>query len=233
MSKESINLSFFDINGEYNEEVSFDQTKNFLNTESPIRIISQYITDNFLQNLHKTESADKFITNFTFSQQFKNKFLITINCDIISNFSVSHQGTFDSNGYIIFCNLEKSSTLELLEKLINYINENCSIFIKTYIVGVFIDKIDQDKSYEKMREFLKNLDFDIEFDYYEMFLGEKNKLEEIKKTYENAQNMTDVLKFLFYEIWKGKIPRINKINKNKVGYENSSEDKSKIGCKIF
>ena len=123
--------------------------------------------------------------------------------------------------------------MELFEKLINYINENCSIFIKTYIVGVFIDKIDQDKSYEKMREFLKNLDFDIEFDYYEMFLGEKNKLEEIKKTYENAQNMTDVLKFLFYEIWKGKIPRINKINKNKVGYEKSSEDKSKIGCKIF
>ena len=230
MSQESINISCFDINGEYKEEVVFDQSKNFLYNDSPIRIISQYITENFLQNLHKSESQDKFITKFTFSQKLEKKFLITINCDVISNFSVSHQGTFDSNGYIIFCYLENNSTLELLEKIINYINENCSIFIKTYIIGVFNEKIDEDKNYDKMKEFLKNLDFDIEFEYYEMFLGEKNKFEEIKKKYENAQNMTDVFKNIFFEMWKGKIP---KINKNNIRFDKGMEDRSRIGCKIF
>ena len=227
MSNEPINICCFDINGEYNEEVVFDQSKNFLYTESPIRIISQYITDNFLQNLKKSQSPDKFITKFTFSQQLEKNFLITINCDVISNFSVSHQGTFDSNGYIIFCDLEKKSTLELLDKMINYINDNCSIFIKTYIVGVFKDHIDEDKKYDKMKEFLKNLDFDIEFEYYEMFLGDKNNLEAIKKTYENALNMTDVFKNIFYDIFRGNNP---KITKNKYNYMKGMEHNS--GCKL-
>ena len=227
MSDEPINICCFDINGEYNEEVVFDQSKNFLYTESPIRIISQYITDNFLQNLKKSQSPDKFITKFTFSQQLEKNFLITINCDVISNFSVSHQGTFDSNGYIIFCDLEKNTTLELLDKMINYINDNCSIFIKTYIVGVFKDHIDEDKKYDKMKEFLKNLDFDIEFEYYEMFLGDKNNLETIKKTYENALNMTDVFKNIFFDIFRGNNP---KITKNKYNYMKGMEHNS--GCKL-
>ena len=227
MSNEPINICCFDINGEYNEEVVFDQSKNFLYTESPIRIISQYITDNFLQNLKKSQSPDKFITKFTFSQQLEKNFLITINCDVISNFSVSHQSTFDSNGYIIFCDLEKNTTLELLEKMINYINDNCSIFIKTYIVGVFKDHIDEDKKYDKMKEFLKNLDFDIEFEYYEMFLGDKNNLETIKKTYENALNMTDVFKNIFFDIFRGNNP---KITKNKYNYMKGMEHNS--GCKL-
>ena len=227
MSDEPINICCFDINGEYNEEVVFDQSKNFLYTESPIRIISQYITDNFLQNLKKSQSPDKFITKFTFSQQLEKNFLITINCDVISNFSVSHQGTFDSNGYIIFCDLEKNTTLELLEKMINYINDNCSIFIKTYIVGVFKDHIDEDKKYDKMKEFLKNLDFDIEFEYYEMFLGDKNNLETMKKTYENALNMTDVFKNIFFDIFRGNNP---KITKNKYNYMKGMEHNS--GCKL-
>ena len=227
MSDEPINICCFDINGEYNEEVVFDQSKNFLYTESPIRIISQYITDNFLQNLKKSQSPDKFITKFTFSQQLEKNFLITINCDVISNFSVSHQGTFDSNGYIIFCDLEKNTTLELLEKMINYINDNCSIFIKTYIVGVFKDHIDEDKKYDKMKEFLKNLDFDIEFEYYEMFLGDKNNLETIKKTYENALNMTDIFKNIFFDIFRGNNP---KITKNKYNYMKGMEHNS--GCKL-
>ena len=228
MSNEPINICCFDINGEYNEEVVFDQSKTFLCIESPTRIISQYITDNFLQNLKKSQSPDKFITKFTFSQQLEKDTLITINCDVISNFSVSHQGTFDSNGYIIFCDLEKKSTLELLEKMINYINDNCSIFIKTYIVGVFKEHIDEDKNYDNVKEFLKNLDYDIEFEYYEMFLGEKNKLENIKMTYKNALNMSDVFKNIFFEILRGKNP---KISRNNLDYMNGMGHNS--GCKIF
>ena len=38
--------------------------------------------------------------------------------------------TLNSDGYIVFCNLESKTTLELLEKIVEYIRENCSINIK-------------------------------------------------------------------------------------------------------
>ena len=44
-----------------------------------------------------------------------------------------------------------------MEKMFNYISDNCSIFIKTYVIGVFSDKIDEDKKYEKMKEFFKKV----------------------------------------------------------------------------
>lgn len=230
MENKTINISCFDINGEYLDEEPQDQSKNFLNLESPSRIISQYITENFLQNLSKSETDDKFVTKFTFSQNIEKKILITINCDVINNFSVSHQGTFDSNGYIIFCNLSKKNTFELMEKMFNYISDNCSIFIKTYVIGVFSDKIDEDKKYEKMKEFFKNLDTEIDFDYYEMYLGDTNKFDEIKKNNENAQNMGDILKNIFEEICKNDgLPSINR----KVDLKNGVNDRSKMGCKIF
>ena len=230
MSTEQITVSCFDINGEYNEEVVIDQSKNFLHFDSPIRIISRYMTEKILQNLSKRETQDKYTTKFSFTQEFEGNNLITINCDVISNFSVSHQSTFDSNGYIIFCDLEKNTTLELLEKIINYINDNCSIFIKTYIVGVFKDHIDEDKGYNEMKQFLKNLDLEIEFEYYEMFLGESDKFSEMKKKYENCDIMVDVFKNIFVQMVKGgNFPQIKK-NNNMV---RAIEDKSKIGCKIF
>ena len=230
MENKTINISCFDINGQYSEEAAKDQCNNFLNLESPSRIISQYITENFLQNLSKTETNDKFVTKFTFSQNIEKKIVIKINCDVINNFSVSHQDTFDSNGYIIFCNLSKKNTFELVEKMFNYINDNCSIFIKTYVIGVFDDKIDEDKKYEKMKEFLKNLDSEIDFDYYEMFLGDANKFDEIKKDNKNAQNMGDILKNIFEEMCKN--DNLPSINRN-IKIKNGVVDRSKMGCKIF
>ena len=226
-NKETINICFFDINGEYNEEVVVDQKKNFFFLDSPIQIISEYITDNFVLNLSKTETKDKYITKFSFSENIKN-ILFTLNCDVICNFSVSHQGTFDSNGYIIFCDLQKNTSLKLLEKIINYIAENCSIFIRTYIIGVFKDHIDEDKNYNKMKEFLQNLDFDIEFDYYEMYLGEKKNFFEIKNRYQYSRNLDDVFKEIFLKIYR----EINPANGRKVMEKDFGGDKSKL-CKIF
>ena len=228
IDKEKINICFFDINGEYSEEAVFDQNKNFLNLESPIQIISQYITDNFVQNLSKSESKDKYITKFIFSEKIRN-ILFNFECDVICNFSVSHQSTFDSNGYIIFCDLEKSETLNLLEKIINYISENCSIFIKTYIIGVFKDHIDENKTYNKMKELLQNIDNEIEFDYYEMYLGEKDKFTEIKNIYKDAKNLDDVFKDIFLKIYKDIATNDGKVIIEK-GF---GADRSGLLCKIF
>ena len=232
MENETIIVSCFDINGTYSEEIVIDQTKNFMCLESPLRIISEYINENTVQNLSKTESEDKYITKYTFTQQFKGNFYITVNCDVINNFTVSHESTFDSNGYIIFCNLEKNSTLELLEKIINYVYENCSNFIRLYIIGVYKENIEENKNYDNMNEFLKDLNCDmkLDIDYYEMFLGDDKKYEEISKTNKNSKNMKDVFLNIFAEICNSEtLPKVKKnINIGKL-----FEYNSKGGCKIL
>ena len=225
LNKETINICFFDINGEYNESI-VDESKNFFYLDSPIRILSQYITDNFVRNLSKSQTKDKYITKFTFSENIKNVFF-TLNCDVICNFSVSHQDTFDSNGYIIFCDLEKNTTLKLLEKIINYIVDNCSIFIRTYIIGVFKDHIEKDKDYNKMKEFLNNLENDLEFEYYELFLGENKNFFEMKNKYQYCRTLDDVFKDIYLNIYKENGPNGKKFIEKDFG-----GDKSKI-CNIF
>ena len=223
MEDQPINISCFDINGIYNEEGIVDKGKNFLNFDSPIRILNLYTTENLVQNLKKIETEDNYITRFSFTQKFEKKKMISVNCDVLSNFSVSHQSTFDSNGYIIFCDLGKKTTLELLDKIVNYINENCSIYIKTYIVGVFKDNIDEDKTYDKMREFLNNFELEWDFEYYEMFLGDKNKIQEIQKIHKNANDMNEVFKNIFFEMWKGgKLERYKKNSNFRDGMEDRS-----------
>ena len=42
-SLQTMTINFFDINGEYQEDVEIDSEKNFLLIDSPMRIIDQYI----------------------------------------------------------------------------------------------------------------------------------------------------------------------------------------------
>lgn len=222
--QESITINFFDINGGYEENVPVNTEKIFLLLECPIRIIDQYINDNFIQDVKKY-TKDQFILQYQFGYQIKKDVNIIINCDIINNFSVSHSGTLESNGYIVFCNLENKDTLELLEKIVEYIKENCSINIKTYVIGVFEENIDEDKTYDKMQSFLSGLDF--EFEYYEMYLGKKDMLKIIKKEYEYVEIMDDIFKNVFNEIYEGgKGPRFYKKDNN----FKDGADRSMLGC---
>ena len=43
--EKSIQLNFFDINGEYKEDVEVDTQKIFLNIDSPIRIIEKFVNE--------------------------------------------------------------------------------------------------------------------------------------------------------------------------------------------
>jgi len=210
--QESITINFFDINGEYEENATVNSEKIFLLLDCPIRIIDQYINDNFIQDVKKY-TKDQFILQYQFGYQIKKDVNIIINCDIINNYSVSHSGTLESNGYIVFCNLENKNTLDLLDKLVDYIKENCSINIKTYVIGVFEENIDEDKTYMKMQSFLSGLDF--EFEYYEMFLGKKDMFKIISKEHENALIMEEAFKNVFNEIYEGgKGPRFYKKDNN-------------------
>jgi len=225
--QESITINFFDINGEYKENVEVNTEKIFLLLDCPIRIIDQYINDNFIQDVKKY-TKDQFILQYQFGYQIKKDVNIKINCDIINNFSVSHSGTLESNGYIVFCNLENKDTLDLLEKIVDYIKENCSLNIKTYVIGVFEENIDEDKTYMKMQDFLSGLDF--EFEYYEMFLGKKDMFKIITKEHENALIMEEAFKNVFNEIYEGgKGPRFYKKD---VNYKDGV-DKSMLGCLLL
>ena len=231
MAKE-IKLDFFDINGEYKDDVEVDIKKNFLLLDSPMRILDQFINENFLQDLKKETDEDKFITKYKFSYELKPDTKITINCDIINIFSVSHQSTLNSKGYIVFCNLESECTYELLEKIIDYIIENCSLNVKTYMIGVFKDKIDEDKTYAKMKNYFSKYDF--ECDYYEMYLGNNDKFEEIKKKHIYAENMRTIFSDIFDEINGGRKENKNlKEKEDKIKEKNKAQDRSFGFCEII
>ena len=222
----SMNITFFDINGEYREDVDVDEKKNFVLLDSPMRILDQYINDNFVQDLKKI-TEDQFLIQYKFSYEIQKNVLISINCDIINNFSVSHYRTLESNGYIIFCNLESETTLELLDKIIEYIRENCSYNIKIFIIGVFKEKINEDKTCDKMQDNFSKLDLD--FDYHEMYLGDKESFKNICQNYPNAEIMKEVFTNVFKEIYGEGKPKYSKENKDK----NKARDRSFVKCIIL
>ncbi len=225
--QKSITIHFLDINGPYKKNELIDDQTNYLNLECPKRILEQYINENLINDFKK-EEIDQFIIQYKFPYEINKDEFISINCDIIRNLSFSHKSALDSNGYIVFCNLESQETLELLDKIVNYIRENCSLNIKTYIVGVFKENIEEDKTYNKMKAFLADLDF--EYEYYEMFIGNKDIFNIITNEYENAESMKEVFKIIFKNIYEGgKGPRIiKKNNKN-----NGSVDRSMKVCLLF
>jgi hypothetical protein len=223
----SIKIDFFDINGEYNEDVEVDIANNFLLIDSPMRILEKFINENFLQDLKK-DCEDKYITKYSFSYNIPKNEKININCNIINNFSISHSEVLESNGYCIFCNLENKKTLDLLDKLIDYIIEYCGYKIKTYIIGVYKEKIDESMDYTKMNNLLKSLDF--EYNYYEMYIGDKDKFEMIKATHNNSETMENVFKSIFYNICGEEIAP-PKIKKGIIKDKDSGSHGSK--CKIF
>ena len=226
----SILITFFDINGEYRNDVFPDIEKNFLFLDNPMRIIEQYINENFIQDIKK-QTEDQFVIRYKFSYEIEQNTFILVNCDIISNYSLSHQSTLYSNGYIVFCDLERNSTLDLLDKIIDYIRENCSINVKTYIIGIFKENIDEKNSYQNMLNFLDGIDF--EYDYYEMYLGDKNKFSIISKEYENSKTMDEIFKTVFKEIYEsGYGPRTIKSKKSQK-LKDGDEHRSRGNCNIF
>ena len=223
----SIKIDFFDINGEYNEDVEVDIANNFLLIDSPMRILEQFINENFLQDLKK-DCEDKYIIKYSFSYKISKKKKININCNIINNFSVSHSDTLESNGYFIFCNLENAKTLDLLDKLIDYILEYGGCKIKTYIIGVYKEKIDESLNYNNMTNFLNKNDF--EYNYYEMFIGDDDKFEMIKDTHDKSETMETVFKSIIGNICGEEIAP-PKIKKEIYKMKDSGSHRSQ--CEIF
>ena len=220
----SLTINFFDINGGYEEDAQIDSEKNYLHLESPMRIIDLYKSEN-IKDFQKKELDQN--TQYTFKYEIKKNNEIAIDCYIINNLSVSHDCTAHSNAYIVFCNLEKESTCELLDNIIVYIKNNGSVGVKTYVIGVFKESINEDKTYDKIQHLLG--EHELDFEYHEMYLCDKDKVQMINKEYPNAESMQDVFSDIFESIYEGKYPHLS----NAFKLKEDNEDKSFAMCKIF
>ena len=222
MSTSPIKIIFFDINGQYREEEKVDFNKNAFLEDSPIRILEKFFKQNNIQ--YKKEIVVD-LKNYSFDYEIDKK-VVKFDCYIMENFTEIHQSHLDTNYYAIFCNLENENTLESLEKLIDFVNDNYSINAKIFIIGIFKQSIDEDKTYMKMNEFLgKKVS---NYEYYEMYDGDLNKIDFDSQEFENAENMNQIFTDVFTEIYApGQNKKKGDIDKN------DRADKSINICALF
>ena len=222
-STSPIKIIFFDINGQYKEEENVDFNKNALLEDSPIRILEKFFKENSIQC--KKEIVED-LKNYTFDYEI-NKNVVKFDCYIMENFTEIHQSHLYTNYYAIFCDLENEDILESLEKLIDFVNENYSINAKIFVIGIFKKSIDEDKTYMCMNEFLGKKGCN--YEYYEMYDGDLDKIDLISQEFGNAESMNKIFKEVFTEIYA---PGQNKKNGG-VDEKNDGVDKSIKLCNIF
>ena len=172
-------IHFFDINGEYNQNMEAEGKNMLLKIDSPLKILELYAHSKNINIINKGE--DTFKTGICLGGDSCYDMMTGFTFEIIHNFSVSHQNTLSSLGYIVFCNLANEFIFELLRKLIDYIKENCSLNIKTYIIGIILNRIDENRTEVKMNEFFEREDFN--YKYYQIFFDEKSTVETLDKVF--------------------------------------------------
>jgi len=214
-------IHFFDINGQHKENADIDLKKLYSNIDSPIRILNKFTNRDNNTNPPK-HSEDKLLVEYNFDINLANG-TKKINCYIIYNFSVSHQSTLNSLGYVVFFNLENDKIDDLLGKIIDYIKDNCSLNVKTYMIGIFSNELKPDKTEKKMREFFDLEDFD--YEYYQMFMGDDDS---ILEKYKGAGKVDTILKKVLMDIF-GSDSDIKKSSVDKTANENGS----KVNCSIY
>ena len=76
------------------------------NIDSPIKILNEYTSKNNFAT-YRSKLEDKCVIEYKFRAILCNN-IKEINCNIIYNFSIPHQSTLNSLGYIVFINLENN-----------------------------------------------------------------------------------------------------------------------------
>ena len=247
----------FDLNGSYEASyiVPLEENKSLL--ESPLRIFDEFMeTHLFLETEKTCENSTKITYNFKFSNDDSNSFEIIT----LSDLSYVHNISLKSDGYLIFLNLEDQNTIELLEKIIKYVN-SCSMEIKAYIVGIYKDKILPILNKEALDSYLdeKNLNYEyyqikyennkngvrknhICINNYLLNKGNKNKRErksgklarkkDVNK-YENY-NLTDIIELIFIQAYtKVECLDNRKMIKNYLDYDVEKSFCTSGNCYIY
>lgn len=135
-----ITIVCFDINSGYDEDLNQSLGENITALESPLRILDEFMENHlFLESekIKKNSSEIKYVFSFCLS----NNYTFSFDIIVLNDLSFIHDISSGADAYLVFINLEKKMTLEQLEKIIKYIIESCAIESKTYLVGIYQDKI--------------------------------------------------------------------------------------------
>ena len=135
-----ITIVCFDINSCYDEDLDQSLNENITALESPLRILDEYMENHLFldsEKIKKSSSEIKYVFSFCLSNNYTFSFDIVV----LNDLSFIHDISSEADAYLVFINLENKITMEQLEKIIKYIIESCAIESKTYLVGIYQDKI--------------------------------------------------------------------------------------------
>ena len=135
-----ITIVCFDINSCYDEDLNQSLGENIAALESPLRILDEFMENHLFldsEKIKKSSSEIKYVFSFCLSNNYTFSFDIVV----LNDLSFIHDISSEADAYLVFINLEKKITMEQLEKIIKYIIESCAIESKTYLVGIYQDKI--------------------------------------------------------------------------------------------
>ena len=155
-----INIVCFDINSILEEnEVNQSQNSEEL-MESPNTILNNFFYSHKLSNMEIKQLSDSEL-NYKFYLRLEEKTLFQIR--IINNISFIHDIILKADSYIIIINLEDVNTKEKIKNIIRYILDSCcSVDIKTYIIGIYKNRILEECQKEKLENLFSedNLNYD-------------------------------------------------------------------------
>ncbi len=172
---------------------------------------------------------------------------------IINDLSFFHEICFNADSYIIFINLEKSQTKEKLECLLEYINNNiCPGLIKTYIVGLYNNKIVQECQKDEL-EILFNENDWLFYEYFQIKINEEQNQHFCFYEYINNKkyndkvfltkkikdyNLLEILEKIINNIYESKYyiltdPFKTKYKDKQIRFEKQDGNYSGVNCNIF
>ena len=135
----TIRIVCFDINSGYDENINKSLGENILALENPLRILNEFLEIHlFIESEKIRKSSSEIKYTFKFSLEKKE---IIFEIIVLNDLSFIHDISLDADAYLVFMNLENENTIEQLEKIIKYILESCSLEIKSFLVGIYKDKI--------------------------------------------------------------------------------------------
>ena len=163
----------FDINSGYEEDVNKPLSENLSILENPLRIINEFLDIHLFLESEKIQissSEIKYSFNFNFSEENEIFFEIIV----LNDLSYIHDISLKADAYLVFTNLEKENTTEQLEKIIKYILESCSLDIKTYLVGMYKDKVLPNLNKEALENYFEEEKLNCE--YYQIKCEDNKKI---------------------------------------------------------
>lgn len=179
-----ITIVCFDINSSSENDYLEVLGQNIYELECPLRILDELLEmDVYLETSKNRKNESEF--KYTFETKLYDEKVI-FEIIVIYDLSYIHNISLDADAYILFINLEKKNTKDQLEKIITYIIDNCSINIKTYIIGIFKDKILPNLNKELIEIFFEEKN--INYEYYQVKCKD-NICNNIKKDNKNNKEI--------------------------------------------